>query len=398
MTGPAAGLGIDETPLLIMAGAPVPVASPTIEVTGAAQAGLIRPFEAGDAGVVASLFMKTFRKTDEDAPPGLISFFAETFTAPARDQNDSASRVFVDADRGVTGFVGVVPTVYVVDGRPIEVAVAGSLMVENAAANPMAGARLLRSVATGGYAAIFSETSNAISKRMWDRTGGRAIPGYSLDFLKVLQPAGFALALAALRLPPAGLLAPPIRLLDRLAIKAIPQSAAPDPTATDEAVGVETAADLIFALTEARGLRPDWTPQAIATRLKSALSKAAYGEPVLRMVRSRRSEPVGLYLYHVRASGIAHVTHALFRRGFGAEIVARLIADARRNGAVALKGRAEPENLDALSDAGAFFLRRSAFTVHGADEETLRHLQSGDAFVTGLAGETWMRLIGDRFD
>ncbi len=53
--------------------------------------------------------------------------------------------------------------------------------------------------------------------------------------------------------------------------------------------------------------------------------------------------------------------------------------------------------MNALLRHGSMFFHRSSTIVHSADAELLHAIDSGDALVTGLAGEAWTRLIGDRF-
>ena len=78
-------------------------------------------------------------------------------------------------------------------------------------------------------------------------------------------------------------------------------------------------------------------------------------------------------------------------------MIESLLAHAYRHGSVAVRGRAHPRLMNALLRRGAVFFHRSATVVHSADGELLDAVLSGDALVTGLAGEAWTRLIGDGF-
>jgi hypothetical protein len=43
------------------------------------------------------------------------------------------------------------------------------------------------------------------------------------------------------------------------------------------------------------------------------------------------------------------------------------------------------------------FFQRSSTTVYTGNADLLSAIRSGDAFIIGLAGESWTRLIGERF-
>ncbi|MEJ1161508.1 hypothetical protein [Prosthecomicrobium sp. N25] len=361
----------------------------------AARSGGVRPFGADDAPAVAALFLRTFRKSATQPSRDLVACFREHFLAPRRADEPSASRVFVDDAGSVSGFVGVLPARFLIDGRPVEVSVAGTLMVDRPEENPLAGARLVRAVSGPDTELTLSETANPISERLWARIGGRAIPGYSLDFLTVLRPAGLAVALAGRALPLARAAALPARALDRFAARLVDDGLAPDPHGSDVDVGPAEAAAHVFALSASRRFRPDWTVEEILHRLQEARTKALFGDFVVRLVRDRRGAPVGLFLYHVRRDGIAQVLNILAHPGREADVVARLVADARARGAVGIKGRAEPAFTHALAARRTVFLHRASLLVHAADATLFEPLAAGDALATGLAVENWIRLIGN---
>jgi hypothetical protein len=78
-------------------------------------------------------------------------------------------------------------------------------------------------------------------------------------------------------------------------------------------------------------------------------------------------------------------------------VLDRAIAYATDCGAVAIRGRAQPDFLDALAERRAVLVPQLATVVHARDKAVLEAFRNGTAFFTGLAGENWMRLNGDRF-
>jgi hypothetical protein len=123
----------------------------------------IRPFNLNDVPVVARMFQKTFRDPRRSATADLEAYLAELFINHPWCGGESASRVCVQADGRVIGFIGVLPLRMSFRDQSIRGSIAGSLMVENPGSNPLAGARLLRSVVTEAGDIAISETSNRIS-------------------------------------------------------------------------------------------------------------------------------------------------------------------------------------------------------------------------------------------
>jgi hypothetical protein len=356
----------------------------------------IRPFRVGDGEAVARLFQRVFKHREGDPPRALVSYFEDLFLRLPGLDPARGSLVHVDAEGRTTGFVGVLPGRFRLDGRPVSASIVGSLMVGDPEADPLAGARLVRAVSRAGQDITLSETANPISQRMWETIGGVAVPGYSLDYLRPIRPVGLAVALAE-RVGPLRALRPVAALADRLAQSLVPAPVVDDKLHRERDLSAAEAAELVVALTEDRRFRPDWAAMPLDAMLATALDKAAAGEPLLRGVFDARGRPVGLYLIHARRGEIATALQVLSRPKHEVEVAARMVAAAASAGAVALHGRIEPAMADALSRTPSLLVHRASLIVHAADRALIEPIRSGDALVTGLAGETWIRLIGGSF-
>jgi hypothetical protein len=62
-----------------------------------------------------------------------------------------------------------------------------------------------------------------------------------------------------------------------------------------------------------------------------------------------------------------------------------------------VRGRAEPDLLDALVARRCVLFHVAAMVVHARDKALLADVRRSRALLTGLAGETWTRLIGGEF-
>ena len=360
--------------------------------------GHVRPAEAADMAQVGRLFTRVFDRQDGPAPPALTAYLAELFLdAPDRDP-EIGSKVHVRGDGTVNGFIGVLPLPLRHEGRDLRGAVCGSLMVDERDSDPFAGARLMRSFLSGPQDISLSETANPISEGMWRKLRGTILPAYSLEWVRVLRPAGFAVDVAALSLPVLGAMRPIALPMDALARRFASGvlRATDSQTAQDRDVGIEELAELIQLIIAKTSLHPAWSPPALRRMLENASWKSRYGTFVARAVMVRGT-PIGAFLYHVKRGRIAHVLQVVALPGQFGTVLDRLFVHAERMGAVAVRGRSQPFLLDALLTRNCLHVHRASSVVHARDAALLEPFISGRAFFNGLAGDSWTRLVGDDF-
>jgi hypothetical protein len=361
----------------------------------------IRTCTADDIPAVARMFQKAFRDPSRSPPASLESYLRELFLEHPWHDPDAASRVFVGDDGRVRGFIGVLPVRMSFHGRPLRAALASSLVVDNPAEHPHAGARLLRSYLAGPQQLCVSETSNPIAQGMWERSGGRSIAEYSMEWLRPLKPAGLAVALAEERLPAAKILRPLASLADRAMARLAPSLCWPAPKLQGVYRGADAddaaLIDHIPTLSEHYALRPDWDRASLAWVLRHAASKNRHGRLFRRMVYDRNGAPAGCYLYYGRPRRIAWVLQILALPEAVNAVVADLIRHAEGEGCVAVRGRTQPHLLETLLRNRCAFFQHSSTTVYSSDADLIGAIRSGDAFIIGLAGEGWTRLIGEKF-
>ncbi|MGQ7792892.1 hypothetical protein ACUN0C_10830 [Faunimonas sp. B44] len=358
----------------------------------------IRALTADDIPSVARLFQRTFRKSDTPAA-GLEAHLAEIFLHHPWQDPDIVSRVYV-GQNGVSGFIGALPARMEFEGRRVRAAIAGSLMVDAPASDPMAGARLVRTFANGPQDISITETANDLSRGLWDQLRAAVVPAGSLDWLLPFRSAAFAAALAAELKPwlrplglPARVLDPPLRAL--LGGSARPEKNARQSATARAPASDEAFAETLIALADSVALRPSWTADIVAWLLRHAERKDRYGHRLCRIVTDARGTTIGAYICYTRPGGIARVLNVLARPGSELAVVACLIRQSKTDGLAGIRGRSDPRLIDALVRHDAIFVHRASLIVHSRDAQLLHAAQKGDALLTGIAGETWSRLIGD---
>jgi len=361
----------------------------------------IRTFSRTDLSAVAAVFQKTFRDPGKAAPRSLETYLAEAFLEQPWFDPEVASRVHVDADGKVTGFIGVFPGRFEYRGKTIRAAIAGSLMVEDPEREPLAGAKLLRSVVKGPQDISISETTNLISGRLWEPLGGKIVPLLSLDWFRVFRPGAAALAMLTERVPRARMLSPAAKAVDWIGGAWTRRRLRPaDPPARltlENQPTDSTFAAALMELAKIVELRPAWDEAHVEWLLSQAARKARYGSARRAIVRDRKGELVGCYIYHGDRGGMGRVLQLLARPNGAGDVVDCLFAEADRAGLSGLRGRSAPLLMKALLTRNCIYLHRASTVFHTPNRELAEIIEAGGALITGLAGEGWTRLVGDEF-
>jgi hypothetical protein len=361
----------------------------------------IRNCSRADLAAVAALFQKTFRDPSLPAPPALAVYLDEAFLRHPWYDPEIASRVHVDQSGRVTGFIGVFPGRFEQRGRAIRAAIAGTLMVESPEREPLAGAKLLRAVVKGPQDISISETTNLVSQRLWEPLGGKVIPLLSLDWFRVFKPGAAALALLTERSARGRLLAPGAHLADRVGGSWTRRNL--EPGKVSERLAIEhDPTDAAFAaavleLAQDIELRPAWDQGQVEWLLALAAQKERYGALQRAILRTPKGDPLGCYVYHARAGGVGRVLQVFAQPRSVGTVLDALFRDAFQAGLSGLRGRCSVQLTSALLTRRCIFLHRASTVIHTAEETLASAVLTGDALITGLAGETWTRLIGDEF-
>ncbi|RWX76883.1 hypothetical protein EPK99_14525 [Neorhizobium lilium] len=365
------------------------------------QAGIVRNVEAGDINAVARLFQATFRGSNRSSAD-LSAYLRDVFLSHPWADPDIMSKVFVGPGDRISGFVGVFPTRLELDGRPLRGALAGSLVVEDPKANPLAGARLLRSFLAGPQDISLTETANSTALGMWQKAGYALEPGYSMNWLRILRPVSAAVEVLARRRAPATLLRPFGRIADRGAalVRATPFRPAERKVSkiTFRDVSREEFGKALLALVSNYLLRPRWDDGSLSWFLAQAEHKRSFGYPEWRVGFAPDGRPVAAYVYFARPGEIGWLLQALSVPNAIVQMTDDLFAHAYEIGCSGIRGAAHPWLIPALMSRKTIFYGRSFYVAHAREESLMEPIKSGQALISGLAGESWTRLMGDRFD
>lgn len=368
----------------------------------------IRPLAAADIEAVAKLFQTVFRNASGTAPASLAAYLRWLYLEMPGYDPEIGPLLHVNGAGEITGFIGVNALQMRHGDRKLRAAICGSLMVRDHEADPIAGARLMRAFLAGPQDISLSETASDVSVRMWTGLRGIVLPQYSLDWVRIIRPAAFAVEMAASRVKAARLFASLVPGLDHLALRRVRPgqlnwtavSGAQTPPANLVMVEIDASAfaALVEPLTAQFSLRPDWADGQLEAILADAAQKPGYGELYFARVDAKGGRSIGAVACYIRPGRIAQMLQILARPGQEGAVIDCLVSEAARRGAAGLRGRTQPALLDAMLGRRISFTHLASTVAHSRDEELLRACRDGELFFNGVAGENWSRLIGGSFE
>jgi hypothetical protein len=363
----------------------------------------VRDLRETDLPEVAGLWLRAFRGATTLPPPSLLDYFREVFFRNPWKDDGPSSLVYRDRDGKVAGFLGVLPRRMVFEGRPIRVAVSTQLMVDPDKRCGVAAVELMRRFFAGPQDLSLTDGSNDPSSRLWEGLGGEAALLYSMEWTRVLRPARFAAGLLSKRkaLRPALWAARPFGWAVDAAVARLPfgPSRVPAPSGVAEEATADSILRCWNGLPKKPALRPAYEPESFAWLLRMTASKKVHGELRKVLVRDAAGAALGWYLYYLQPGGVSRLVQLAAADGAAGLLLDHLFFDARSRGAAAVSGRMDPALPRELSDHHCRFVCHSrGVLIHSRDDALLQAVHRGDAFLSRLDGEWWMRFGSDSFD
>ncbi len=364
----------------------------------------VRPLRAQDLPALGALWLRAFERPG--TPSGVQRYFREVFLDPDASEAP-ASLVYEDDEGVVVGFVGGIPRRMVFRGRPIRALVATQLMVDPQRRRGLAAFELLRALFAGPQELTFCDGANDRSQRVWERSGGEVARLYSLDWRRVLRPAGYLrqrvaragqgrLARAAAPLcRAADAIAGSLVGLEKTAAIGIPLGR-PRARLVDEDLSCAAVRAILDDARPGPSLCPSYDVASLKGLLDQAARTRGHGPLRRRLCRDAAGEAVGWYVHYAKPGGLAQVLQLGGKPGAIGGVLASLFADAYAAGSIAVVGQAEPRWLREITDAHATFACHSlGVLIHAKDREIAGAVQRGDSSLSRLDGEWWLRFAAD---
>lgn len=353
----------------------------------------VREFVKSDVPQVVNLYWKFMSPHTGKAPEVLHTSFTDLyFRSPLLD---SSAPSFVYENSGeVLGFFGVTTRRMCLSGEVIRVGLAGNFVIHPKARSGVAAPGLLGAYAASNHDMLLTDSSNDISRHLFERLGFRTIPALNIHWARPLEPAQYAVY-AMLRGMSSKVSSsfrfvtkPVCAVVDILSHKIVRSGPVPKTPLFAEDLSLETLLRCFSEYHKGYALWPEYDAELLRWLLK--FMECAKQRGTLRGIGlcDESGKSVGWYLYYSRPGAIGEVVQVCGKPKVYKAVLEHLFQDAREQGVIALHGVAEYRRISDLSDQGCFFTCRGGWTLaHSRRDELLDILQRGDAFLSRLDGE-----------
>lgn len=339
----------------------------------------------------------------QDETPGadLQRHFRQVFFENPWTHSDVDSLVWEDDSGSVTGFLGLVPRPIKYEGDELRGVVQTQLMVDPDRAGPLVTVRLIRELMSRDYDLAIADGATPEVAEIWERCGGTRLWLPSFEWERILRPARRLVSWLDGRRPKLrGLLrlAEPIRSATDAVFARIAPNRFHDPSdrfrrepitaeALDAAHGELFDRERLYVAYD----RDSW--EWLLQRLRE---KERFGDLFGSLLYDDSGAVAGWYLYLTKGKGSsAWVVQVSARRGEGEEVLSHLFQDAWSKGAFAVRGTMDTRLAVQVKELHGTFTVGAPWTLcYTPHRELLATLQSGEARLSRLDMEFWMRFTG----
>jgi len=349
-----------------------------------------------DIPAVAALHAKLFQGADAPPSEQLKSYYTRVFFHNPWYDEQLPSLVYRCGKRKVTGFIGVIPRVMTVNGGAITVAVAHRLMVDQQAGTPLAAVKLMKRFLSGPQELSLADGANDLGRKFWEGMGGSTAYVYSMNWIRPLKPCSYAMSLLKKNkyLRPLAVISWPLcQLADVLASTArnSPFRIQPPPDHTVVEIDDKLLRHCIVELSKSCCLRPEYDVENMRWIWDFIKSNKHRGELKGAAVYNADNLLTGAYLYYLNQRRICEVILLAARNDSRDDVLDQLLTQASKQGAVCVFGRFEPKFTQSFWNRQCLVKRGSWALIHAKNAQLLNIINRGDAHISGLEGELWLR-------
>jgi hypothetical protein len=256
---------------------------------------------------------------------------------------------------------------------------------------------MLRRLFSGSQDLTFSDGANDLSQKLWEAAGGSVAIPFSLTWTRILRPAGYWAGQCRERelfMPFVRVSGPFRKTLDAAAAR-IPGSPYKFPGPAGAYVELEpkceTVLECLHGMTRGRDLQPHYDLGSLTWLLEKAREQEKHGRLRGSVVRNSKAEIVGWHFYYAKRRGVSQVLQLGGKDASFDDVLSSLFRDAWLQGATAISGQVDPKFARQLAKNHCGFTWTGGVLAYSKNRDIANAIHRGDAFLTRLDGEWWMR-------
>jgi hypothetical protein len=353
----------------------------------------IRALERSDLPGATALFELVMGSRGGQAKPAVVEFFERTlFDNPWADP-DLPSLVAIDERARIVGFIAAEVRRLRFRDHPARVVWCQHFVVDPAARRSGAGALLLRRMFKGDQEATVTDNGSDVVRQMWVGLGGQALHLKGIHWVRVFRPWRVAAYVATTRTRPRlrAMLRRSASALDEVSGLATARYLKPASVAdTGTPLTPRTLVDAMPTISKRMTLYPDYDEGFLEWLFEELVRVGRRGRLVANEVHAERGRTLGWYVYYLRPGWRSEVLQvaAADERDVG-RVLDHLLSHAHAHGSAAVRGRLEPDLVEAVVRRRCLLRHRGGALAHSLDPQLLLAMQSEKALVTRLEGEWW---------
>ena len=324
----------------------------------------------------------------------MVEHFDHQFLQAPTVDPEIPSLVATDSTGRVIGFLGANVISMRFDRRAVRAVATGPLFTEPDAR--AVSVLLLRSLLAGPQELTFSDKHNLEAHRLFSRLGARVVHPRCVWWEVNLRRAEHWVMSSAPS--PRRFLTPALRALARIADRYASHRSpkAPNGAAVAaEPLTPDLVASHVSDLVGWARLRPEYDTTLLRWRLEQLAQVRRLGTLRALALREKNGTVLGWFIVLVPRGRIATVVQVIAREGKEETVLEGLLAAAYVGGAVAVRGRLEPELAFALTRIGCELQQRACLLAHTTCDEIWSALTSDRSVLTLLDGEPWLAEMHD---
>lgn len=329
----------------------------------------------------------------EQAKLAFEQLFPRLFFDSPWSSGDTGGLVSEASAGSLDGALGVFRRSFLLEGERVHAAVSSEFFVDPDSRSSMLGIQMLKEFLNGPQDVAIADVAKDNTRQIWLRLGGIVASLYSANWLRILRPAGFvnwALRQKTLTKVPAMVCSPFTGPMDRLMTRLASGRLDVEPSGlTGEPLTPELFAEHFERMTADSLLRPEYDLNAVRwlwCRLNFVYRHAGASRQVV--LRDTRGNLAGWYIYQGSRGAIGRVAQLVATSSTRVAAFRHLLSDAQSQGLVALQGRIQPQDMQAVLENGGVLMPRSTHVlIHSRNERVLDAFRTGRAFLSQFEGE-----------